>query len=71
MRNLARYTVYTRRKRDKRAKGCGFYTDDFSRAIDIAKRAAESQWAPFYSWVKVKDTRTGKYVYTALEVSAE
>ena len=69
MRNLARYTVYTRWKRNKRAKGCGFYTDDFSRAIDIAKREVESRWAPFYSWVKVKDTRTGKYVYDAVEVS--
>ena len=61
------YKVYKKWKRDKRAKSVGFATDSLDRAKEVADRATKSWWgmAGCFDWVKVKDTETGKYIYTA------
>lgn len=67
MAKTARYAVYTKHRRDKKASSSGFYTDDLERAKANADRAKASWWGVngIYEWVKVKDTETNKYVYEA------
>ena len=64
---MERYAVYIKHRSYKRAHSNGTYTDDIDRAKDIAIRAKTSWWGVngVYEWVKVKDTETGKYVWTA------
>ena len=61
------YMVYTKRRVDKRAKGNGFATDNLERAKDIAHRERASWWGQngVYDWIKVRDMKTGKYIYEA------
>lgn len=61
------YEVYTKHRSYKRAKACGFRTDDLQRAKEIADRQKNSWWGKngVYEWVKVRDHGTGKYIYTA------
>ena len=63
----SRYTVYVRWRNEKRAKGDGFYTDDLNRAKAIADKKRASWWGQnnCYTWIKVKDTYSGKYIYEA------
>lgn len=61
------YKVYTKRRRDKRAKPNGFATDSLERAKDVAQRERASWWGQngVYDWIRIKDTETGKYIYEA------
>ena len=64
---LARYTVYEKHHTKKRAQSNGFYTDDLERAKRIAQNERNSWWGQngVYDWIKIKDTKTGKYIYEA------
>lgn len=61
------YMVYKKRRTDKRAKGNGFSTDSLERAKEIANRERSSWWGQHgvYDWIKVRDMKTGKYIYEA------
>ena len=60
------YTVYVKHRSYKRAKSIGILTDNYERAVDLAKRQLSSWWGVngIYEWVKIKNTSTGKYVAT-------
>ena len=61
------YKVYVRHRSYKRAYSTGIHTDDLERAKDIANREMKSWWGVngIFLWAKVKDCKTGKYIYTA------
>ena len=61
------YMVYVRYKGKKRAQENGFSTDNLERAKDIANRERASWWGQngVFDWIKVKDMKTGKYIYEA------
>lgn len=63
----AGYKVYIRHRSYKRAYPNGFWFDDLETAKNSANREMKSWWGlnGVYLWVKVKDCKTGKYIYTA------
>lgn len=64
---MDKYMVYVKFRRNKRAQGTGIITDDLERAKMQADREKSSWWGQngVYDWVKVKNKKTGKYVYIA------
>lgn len=64
---MDKYMVYVKLRRQKRAQRSGCATDDFERAKKQADREKSSWWGQngVYDWVKVRNIKTGKYVYIA------
>lgn len=60
------YEVYTKHRSYKRARPNGIATDNYERAVDIAKREMASWWGVngIIEWAKIKDCETGKYIAT-------
>lgn len=67
MEQKPRYAVYIKHRNYKRAQADGIYTDDLDWAKDVADSNKMSWWGVngIYEWVKVKDTKTNKYIYEA------